>query len=141
MVWQPQSSTNLRIFASIVRVMSARSSSSGRVGGCGTAAARWMTEVGLCARSSLSASISVSVARSTQIPLELKTAGEVVWSLWSPSGACLVRKDLGMCAPGPMVIDVDFNALGMPPASYLYQVEVFNASGRFSDVKRMTLLK
>ena len=81
------------------------------------------------------------VARSTQIPLELKTAGEVVWSLWSPSGARVVRKDLGMCAPGSMVIDVDFNALGMPPASYLYQVEVFNASGRFSDVKRMTLLK
>ena len=81
------------------------------------------------------------VARSTQIPLELKAAGEVVWSLWSPSGARVVRKDLGMCAPGSMVIDVDFDALGMPPASYLYQVEVFNASGRFSDVKRMTLLK
>ena len=40
------------------------------------------------------------VARATQIPLELKTAGEVVWSLWSPSGARVVRKDLGMCAPG-----------------------------------------
>ena len=33
------------------------------------------------------------------------------------------------------------DALGVPAASYLYQVEVFNASGRFSDVKRMTLLK
>ena len=54
------------------------------------------------------------VARSTQIPLELNTAGEVVWSLWSPSGARVVRKDLGMCAPGSMVIDVDLNA-GMPP--------------------------
>ena len=35
----------------------------------------------------------------------------------------------------------DFDALGVPAASYLYQVEVFKASGRFSDVKRMTLLK
>ena len=81
------------------------------------------------------------VARATQIPLDLNTAGEVVWSLWSPSGACVVRKDLGMCPPGRTLLDVDFDALGVPAASYLYQVEVFNASGRFSDVKRMTLLK
>ncbi len=81
------------------------------------------------------------VARATQIPIELKSAGEVVWSLWSPSGACVVRKDLGMCPPGRTLLDVDFDALGVPAASYLYQVEVFNASGRFSDVKRMTLLK
>jgi hypothetical protein len=81
------------------------------------------------------------VGRSTQIPLDLKVAGEVVWSLWSPSGACVLRKDLGMCATGRRLLDVDFDALGLPAASYLYQVEVFNASGRFSDVKRMTLLK
>ena len=81
------------------------------------------------------------VARTTQVPFELKTGGEVVWTLWSPSGVCVVRKDLGMCAQGRVVLDVDFDALGVPAASYLYQVEVFNASGRFSDVKRMTLLK
>ena len=81
------------------------------------------------------------VAHTTQVPFELKTGGEVVWTLWSPSGVCVVRKDLGMCAQGRVVLDVDFDALGVPAASYLYQVEVFNASGRFSDVKRMTLLK
>ena len=53
----------------------------------------------------------------------------------------MVRKDLGMCVPGRTLLGVDFDALGVPAASYLYQVEVFNASGRFSDVKRMTLLK
>ena len=41
--------------------------------------------------------------------------------LWSPSGACVVRKDLGMCSPGRTLLDVDFDALGVPAASYLYQ--------------------
>ena len=45
-----------------------------------------------------------------------------------------------MRPPGRTVLDVDFDA-GRAGLIVLVPSEVFNASGRFSDVKRMTLLK
>jgi hypothetical protein len=77
----------------------------------------------------------------TEIPLEMLEAGEVVWSLWSPSGACVSRTSVGMMPPGRHVLAVDFAALGVPAASYLYHVEVSTARGRFTEVKRMTVAK
>ena len=71
----------------------------------------------------------------------MKQPGEVFWALWSAEGQCVHFVDLGMKPSGRQVIRVDFAALGLPAASYLYRVEVETDRGRFTDVKRMTLAK
>ncbi len=81
------------------------------------------------------------VASHTDIPLELREAGEVFWALWSPAGKCVHFEDWGMTAPGQHALRVDFAALRLPAASYLYRLEVQTARGRFTDVKRMTVAK
>ena len=81
------------------------------------------------------------VTTATEIPLELREAGEVVWSLWSPSGVCVSRTAMGTLPAGRHALAVDFGAIGVPAASYLYHVEVSTARGRFTDVKRMTVAK
>jgi hypothetical protein len=72
--------------------------------------------------------------------LELREAGEVRWSLFDLNGQAISSENLGAHAPGMMSIEVDFAALGLAPASYVYQVEVQTARGRFVDAKRMTCL-
>ena len=81
------------------------------------------------------------VTTATEIPLDLKQPGEVFWALWSAEGQCVHFVDLGMKSAGRHAIQVDFAALGLPAASYLYRVEVETSRGRFTDVKRMTLAK
>ena len=81
------------------------------------------------------------VSTATEIPLELKQAGEVFWALWSTEGQCVHFADLGTLPAGQHAIAVDFEALGLPAASYLYRVEVETGGGRYTDVKRMTLAK
>ena len=81
------------------------------------------------------------VSTATEIPLELKQAGEVFWALWSAEGQCVHFADLGALPAGQHAIAVDFEALGLPAASYLYRVEVETGGGRYTDVKRMTLAK
>ena len=81
------------------------------------------------------------VTTATEILLDLKQPGEVFWALWSAEGQCVHFVDLGMKPAGRQVIRVDFAALGLPAASYLYRVEVETSRGRFTDVKRMTLAK
>ena len=79
------------------------------------------------------------VARATQIPLELnrRRGGVVpVVALWRLRGSERPRH-----VPPAARVGRGLRRVGRAAASYLYQVEVFNASGRFSDVKRMTLLK
>lgn len=76
----------------------------------------------------------------TTIPLELREAGEVRWSLFDLNGQAIWGENLGVRAPGMMSIEVDFAALGVAPASYVYQVEVKTSRGRFVDAKRMTCL-
>ena len=81
------------------------------------------------------------VVTSTQIPLELFESADVSYSLYSPTGACVARVIMDPLPAGKHELTVDFVAMGLPPASYLYQFHIHTSRGRFSDVKRMTLAK
>ena len=81
------------------------------------------------------------VVRSTQIPLELHEAAEVSYALFSPTGARVACVIMDALPAGKHEFTVDFEAMGLPPASYLYQFQIQTARGQFTDVKRMTVAK
>lgn len=74
----------------------------------------------------------------TTIPVELHYPGEVEIQLWDLSGRQVASLPQGALGPGEHLIPVDLNQLGLPSASYVYQVEVTNTNGVFRSVKVMT---
>ena len=81
------------------------------------------------------------VVSQTTIPVQLKTAGELTWSLWGMDGRRVHVEACGRTEAGRHEVVVDFGQLGIPASSYLYQVEIKTPRGRFTDVKRMTVVK
>ena len=81
------------------------------------------------------------VATFTQIPLTLHEAADVSYSLFSPLGACVAHVVVDPLPAGRHELVVDFEAMNLPPASYLYRFQIQTARGRFTDVKRMTVAK
>ncbi|HEX2616282.1 MAG TPA: T9SS type A sorting domain-containing protein, partial [Flavobacteriales bacterium] len=77
----------------------------------------------------------------TTVPITLKQAGDVVLDLFDLQGrkvTSVQRKGLGA---GLHTIPLDMDELGIPTASYVYQVQVTNASGVWRMCKRMTALR
>ncbi|MEE2919519.1 MAG: hypothetical protein VYA72_04910 [Bacteroidota bacterium] len=81
------------------------------------------------------------VVTRTYIPLRLKKPAKVICSLWSLQGQCVHRKDMGTMEAGEHKWSLDFEAMQLPVASYIYQVEVFADRVRHTDVKRMTVMR
>jgi hypothetical protein len=77
----------------------------------------------------------------TTIPVQIKTAGEMTWSLWGMDGRRVHVGDCGRTEVGRHEVVVDFGQLSIPASSYLYQVDIKTPRGRFTDVKRMTVVK
>ncbi|MDA0728128.1 MAG: hypothetical protein O3B70_04005 [Bacteroidetes bacterium] len=80
------------------------------------------------------------VVSQTTIPVHLVQSAALSWSLWSPDGKRVYSEHLGTLSQGAHEIVVDFGKLGLPPASYIYQVEAVTTRGRFPMVRRMTVL-
>ncbi|MFT3885340.1 MAG: hypothetical protein QM724_07885 [Flavobacteriales bacterium] len=78
---------------------------------------------------------------STTIPVMLKQAGDVLIDLHDLQGrkVGMVRKD-GLPA-GRHAILVDMEALGLPTANYVYQVQITNANGVWRTCKMMTAMR
>lgn len=75
----------------------------------------------------------------TTIPLTLHRAAEVTWSLWSVQGQCVYRKKEGVLSAGDHRFEVEFQHLGLAPASYVYQLEMLVDGQRYTSVRRMTV--
>lgn len=78
---------------------------------------------------------------STRIPFELKYGGHVHIGLWHPNGECIRSLDLGHLAAGKHELPLNFSALPIPAASYVYQLTLSNADGKFMTAKRMTVIQ
>ena len=77
----------------------------------------------------------------TSIPLQLIRSSSVRLEIWDSAGKQVHAMELGILAPGEHNLRLNFEELGLPSASYLYQCIINNDQGRFSTCKRMTLLK
>jgi len=77
----------------------------------------------------------------TSVPIELKQDADVTIEIWHTMGNKVHSMNLGRLNAGEHHILLDFKALGLADASYLYQCIVNNSKGTFTDVKRMTSLK
>ena len=74
----------------------------------------------------------------TAIPFRLEKTSDVKIELWNLNGqrvATVLDESRGA---GEHQVKVDFRTLGLPPASYAYQIEVRNGDGIFRDHKLMT---
>jgi hypothetical protein len=49
------------------------------------------------------------------------------------------RKQEGVLPAGEHLFDVDFQPLGLAPASYVYQLEILVDGHRYTSVRRMTV--
>ena len=77
----------------------------------------------------------------TSLPVTLREPAKITLSLWSTSGQRVHLQQLGTRPAGQHTVPLLFNALDIAPGSYLYLVEVETESGRFTDVRRMTLAR
>ncbi len=77
----------------------------------------------------------------TTVPFMLQRPSDVTLEVWDLSGrnvASIVRTGL---SAGEQTLLVDLKALGLPTATYLYQIIVNNSIGRFTDSRIMTAVK
>lgn len=77
----------------------------------------------------------------TRIPFELKHGGHVQMDLWHPNGERIRSLDLGNLAAGSHELPLNFSSLPVPAASYVYQITLTNAEGKFVTAKRMTVIQ
>lgn len=77
----------------------------------------------------------------TTIPFQLNTQADVTLELWDLQGRKLHEVKRSGLDPGRHEMAIDFQRLGLLPASYVYQLVVQTAKGRFTKVKRMTCVK
>ena len=75
------------------------------------------------------------------IPVQLKQDADLRLEIWDFSGRKLASIERSGLPAGDHVIPIDLQSLGLGPGSYMYQIEVHNASGSFRQCKVMTGLK
>lgn len=76
----------------------------------------------------------------TTIPFVLHQSGQVTLTFWSSDGQCVYRKDWPHLGSGQHDVLVNFDQLGLMPASYVYQLACVasNSGERYVAVRRMT---
>lgn len=74
----------------------------------------------------------------TSIPFKLINAGNVKIHLFDLEGRLVSTILDQQMDAGEQQINVNFKKLGIPSANYVYQIQVQNSEGTFSDVKMMT---
>lgn len=74
----------------------------------------------------------------TVIPFNLTNKSDVQIELWDLSGKRLAEIKETDLVPGDHTITVDPKSLGLPAATYLYQLQVSNSNGVFRQCKVMT---
>lgn len=77
---------------------------------------------------------------STQIPIEISQNSTVTLEVYNIDGRRVARQELPNLEAGKHTLTFSPGDWSLPPASYVYQVEVKNAAGVYRDVKRMTAL-
>jgi len=76
----------------------------------------------------------------TEVPITLAQTADVVLDLYDLQGRKVASVQRMGLATGDHVIPVDLHVLGLAPTSYIYQVQVTNASGVFRNCKRMNAM-
>ncbi len=76
----------------------------------------------------------------TSIPFILHTSADITLEIWDLSGSKRTEIHQYGLAPGKHEIGMDIRALGLPQATYVYQLVVKTAGGIFRQAKVMTSL-
>lgn len=74
----------------------------------------------------------------TNIPFHLAHPAEVRLRLFDLNGREVGLLDFGRLSSGDYLVPVHLQAMGLPPASHVYQLEVNNANGIFKTCRLMT---
>lgn len=74
----------------------------------------------------------------TNIPFQLFKSSEVSLDIWNLAGQKVYTFQLGQMPTGKHQITVNLPQLNLPIANYVYQINVSNTDGHFSDCKLMT---
>lgn len=74
----------------------------------------------------------------TTIPVTLHTPSDVLLELWDLQGRKVHGEQHPGLKAGPHLLPLDLEALGLPSAGYVYQVQVTNAQGVFRSSRMMT---
>lgn len=77
----------------------------------------------------------------TSIPFSLSISSKVKLELWDIAGKKVAVIDKGLLPAGNHDININLFALGLPDATYAYQLEIENNFGIFKDCKLMTAFK
>jgi protocatechuate 3,4-dioxygenase beta subunit len=77
----------------------------------------------------------------TTIPVYLVNKADVKLDIYNLNGQKLRTIDQPGLLPGDHDIVLNLHALNLPAADYVYQLEVINTNGRFTDCKRMTAVR
>lgn len=81
------------------------------------------------------------VHHATTIPLTLMQPSDVTMELFDLMGHRVHQLQMRTLDAGQHQIHVDLAGLGLPLENYVYQVNIHNMSGTFTDVKMMTVLR
>jgi hypothetical protein len=79
-------------------------------------------------------------AGKTSVPFILHSSADVNLELWSLAGKKVAEIKRAGLSSGSHQIDVDLAPLGLPHASYVFQLVVKNAKGKYYQAKVMTAL-
>ena len=77
----------------------------------------------------------------TRIPIILKSSADVNLQLWDLEGRKVAAIEKPGMEQGEHAIAVNPASLGLPAQNYLYQLEVRNDAGIFTDCKMMTVVR
>ncbi|HNA59279.1 MAG TPA: T9SS type A sorting domain-containing protein [Chitinophagales bacterium] len=110
------------------------------VEGQGTTGIGWQENVN-AQHFSLQQNFPNPATEQTTIPFVLKTASSVQIELYDINAQKIKTIDLGDLPPGNHESQINFEALSLPKANYIYQLVVQNNAGRFTDHKLMTVAK
>jgi hypothetical protein len=75
------------------------------------------------------------------VPFQLNTSSDVTLEIWDLAGKKRAEISKGGLTTGSHQIEVNLSSLGIPHATYVYQLVVKNANGIFRQSKVMTVVK